>query len=584
VGFIARDDFDAISDVAFFEITADGWTSASVKVSEMDNDRLAIVSDSATINVSENGRSLHGIKLASKPASTVVVESELGPGDPDILILSGQTLFFTPENWAEPQFVDIAAVDDIDSAAGQRLLISSAAGWMHNEVIVRELDDERRIEVVTETGQSLVNRQIGVMEGNASRYGLVLSSVPIDPVTVRVNLDSVTTDPNIQFVGPTSFTFTAANWNVPQLFSVAAVDDLDGENGTAMLQAVAQDWVPATAQVCEVDNDRRIIVSSTQISVNETGVRSVVVQLGGRPASDVVITAAIRGDDGDIVIATGNQLIFNSSNWQIPQQIVLAAHEDLDAVDGADRLIVSALGWTGADVQVLEIDLHRNIRVTNPVLELTEGDFGPISSADFGVLLGGRPDGVVEATITKIQGSSAISIPDEFSHLQFNVSDWIVAKSVFQLLGDYDRSGAVDTADYNLWRDQLGKQVTPGSGADGNSNGSIDTVDYQVWRAHFGMSFAPKDEDAQDETAEFAATSPGWGSASFIVHIRDIDRVIQISADPVNVEEGSTVTIQARLGGRPDSAVAVNVELSGDEDIQIVSGATLFFSESNWNS
>lgn len=55
------------------------------------------------------------------------------------------------------------------------------------------------------------------------------------------------------------------------------------------------------------------------------------------------------------------------------------------------------------------------------------------------------------------------------------------------LLGDYNDSGVVDSADYVLWRNTLG-QSGAGLAADGNNSGTIDSGDYDVWRAHVGQS------------------------------------------------------------------------------------------------
>lgn len=46
--------------------------------------------------------------------------------------------------------------------------------------------------------------------------------------------------------------------------------------------------------------------------------------------------------------------------------------------------------------------------------------------------------------------------------------------------GDYDRNGAVDAADYGVWRDAYGS--TELLDADGNGDGVVDAADYVVWR------------------------------------------------------------------------------------------------------
>lgn len=48
------------------------------------------------------------------------------------------------------------------------------------------------------------------------------------------------------------------------------------------------------------------------------------------------------------------------------------------------------------------------------------------------------------------------------------------------LPGDYDRSGAIDEADYLLWQAQFA--ASGGPLADGNGDGTVDVADYTVWR------------------------------------------------------------------------------------------------------
>jgi hypothetical protein len=51
-------------------------------------------------------------------------------------------------------------------------------------------------------------------------------------------------------------------------------------------------------------------------------------------------------------------------------------------------------------------------------------------------------------------------------------------------VGDYNLDGAVDSADYTVWRDTLGS--TTDLRADGDGNGVVEEADFQLWRAHFG--------------------------------------------------------------------------------------------------
>lgn len=57
-----------------------------------------------------------------------------------------------------------------------------------------------------------------------------------------------------------------------------------------------------------------------------------------------------------------------------------------------------------------------------------------------------------------------------------------------ELAGDYNNSGAVDLADYTVWRNHLGG--TENLAADGDHNGTVDQGDYLVWKTNFGATSA----------------------------------------------------------------------------------------------
>jgi hypothetical protein len=57
--------------------------------------------------------------------------------------------------------------------------------------------------------------------------------------------------------------------------------------------------------------------------------------------------------------------------------------------------------------------------------------------------------------------------------------------------GDFNRDGAVDAADYVVWRSTYGETVAAGSFADGDGSGQVDEADLAVFRNNFGRgSFA----------------------------------------------------------------------------------------------
>ena len=71
--------------------------------------------------------------------------------------------------------------------------------------------------------------------------------------------------------------------------------------------------------------------------------------------------------------------------------------------------------------------------------------------------------------------------------------------------GDYDASGFVDHADYELWKSQFGGTVLS---ADGNSDGVVNLADYTVWRDNLGAGTPPPGALRAGSTAVPEPSSP----------------------------------------------------------------------------
>ena len=55
--------------------------------------------------------------------------------------------------------------------------------------------------------------------------------------------------------------------------------------------------------------------------------------------------------------------------------------------------------------------------------------------------------------------------------------------------GDYNSNNVVDAADYTVWRDALGKNITLPHEDPNSTPGSVTIDDYNYWKAHFGATF-----------------------------------------------------------------------------------------------
>jgi murein DD-endopeptidase MepM/ murein hydrolase activator NlpD len=74
--------------------------------------------------------------------------------------------------------------------------------------------------------------------------------------------------------------------------------------------------------------------------------------------------------------------------------------------------------------------------------------------------------------------------------IDFRLNGATLVSESFDVLptGDYNRDGAVDAADYIVWRKTLGQSVSAYAGADGDGDRRITQADYLLWRANLGVS------------------------------------------------------------------------------------------------
>jgi CSLREA domain-containing protein len=75
------------------------------------------------------------------------------------------------------------------------------------------------------------------------------------------------------------------------------------------------------------------------------------------------------------------------------------------------------------------------------------------------------------------------------------------------LPGDFNFDGAVDTADYAIWRKT--RHSTIDLRADGNADGVVDEQDLVVWRSNFGKSFETSATDAGRDSVAMDSLKPG---------------------------------------------------------------------------
>lgn len=184
---------------------------------------------SAGVTITESSGSTTATESGVTDTYTVVLDS-LPTGNVDIALSSTSgvtttpaTLTFTTGNWNIPQTVTVTAVDD-SIAQGTHTATTthtaSSADVNYNGISVASV-------VTTVTDNDTAGITVGALSGNTNEqaatgtFTVVLTSQPTADVTIGVTSD----DTSEGTVSPSSLTFTALNWNVPQTVTVTGVDD-----------------------------------------------------------------------------------------------------------------------------------------------------------------------------------------------------------------------------------------------------------------------------------------------------------------------------------------------------------------------
>jgi hypothetical protein len=279
---------------------------------------------------------------------------------------------------------------------------------------------------------------------------------------------------------------------------------------------------------------------------NRSGTGTVIVSGGG--------LALTGSGNADLYIGRGNNWPLNSgvggpTSLRIvgDESIVAVARDfvmNLRGVAESSTLIAEITGPTHTPILVRG---NANIASGDFRVELT--DYAPVLGDSWTILTAGADlfaavnsiddlvnaqgpldlngDGQLDANdvLTHVTNGAAGALVGQFSQFDTSMAslsaglDWAldyvgnsVVLSVVEaalLDGDYNADGIVDAADYTVWRDNLGAQVSlPGEAA---TPGEVTVEDYQVWRGNFGASLggaaASLSVAAVPEPATFAGLS-----------------------------------------------------------------------------
>ena len=526
----AAEDADAADDTANLRHRPSGgdYSAGEAKdfmVTVTDDDTAGLMLSATTLGVDEGGQNTYTVKLQTQPTTTVTVT--VSSDDTDAATVSGPTLRFTASNWDTEQTVTVRGVNDGDSTDETVTVTNTASGGEYagvtETVRVTVDDDDTRGITITPAART-------IREGATGTYDVKLNTAPTADVTVAISSDN----PDVT-VNKSSLTFTTVNYATNQRVTVTAGQDADAADGTANLthRPSGGDYSAGEAKdfmVTVTDDDTAgLVLSATTLGVDEAGQNTYTVKLQTQPTTTVTVT--VSSDDTGAATATvsGSTLIFTASNWETEQTVTVEGVDDGDSANETVTVTNTASGgeYEGVTASVrVTVDDDDKPGITFTPASLTVGEAGV---GRYGVRLNAAPT----ADVTVAISSSNPDVTVNKSSLTFTTVNYATNQRV--------------------------------------------TV------------AAAEDADAADDTANLTHRPSGGGYGSgqnkdLIVTVTDYDTArLELSVWFLDVDEGGQNTYTVKLQTQPTTTVTVTVS-SDDTDAATVSGSTLRFTPSNWDT
>ncbi|WP_169974595.1 FG-GAP repeat domain-containing protein [Tautonia rosea] len=429
----------AISDDELY----DGRIVADVLVRNLSSSATnVIVEQAANLETIETGDPAEfTVRLTRRPTADVTIN--LTSSNPDEGEPSQSILTFNTANWATPRTITVLGKPDQQLDGDTAFTISgtiSSNDRMFNDwpfpivsIVNRDVD----------TAEVLVTGTSGLTTteaGDTASFSVRLSSRP----TANVTVDFTSSDPSEGELLQPSFTFTPANWYVPQTVTVQGLPDDGTDDGDVpyIITGVAtSDDVNfngremAAVSVVNEDNDTTAILASPTSNLSTTeagGTRTLNIRLGARPTAPVTVDFTSSNTSEGVLLQSS--LTFTPANWSIPQSItVQGVDDDVDdfnivyQINGVarsddpnfDGLVMQPVSIANLNDDTAGVTLSQSSLSINRVP-------GPNHSRTFSVVLDSQPIGNVTFDIAS--GNPSMAEVDVNS-ITFTPANWNVPQT-----------------------------------------------------------------------------------------------------------------------------------------------------------
>jgi hypothetical protein len=420
-----------------------GLNPSDVAGTNADNETFGYTFTPNFLVVEEGGTTTFTLRLNLAPNAPVRVP--ISSSDTTEVRVNTSALIFTPTNFATPQTVTLTGVDDNlrDGDQPFNLVIGNAIssdpnynGKFGTTVPGTCIDTD-----VPGVSVNAVSPLTTTEAGGTATFTVALQTAPQGTNTVTINVFS--SDTTEGTVNPTTLTFDANNFDIPQTVTVTGVDDgiRDGDQAYRIVLRIAStsdpDYVGLSVPSIEARNldngGSGITISPAEgLTTDEAGATaSFNVQLINQPTSNVTVTlrssdltegVLLQGDaTSQPVTNNALTLTFTAANFNTPQTVTVRGVDDFLVDGNIGYSITSRLSsadpnfnLVGASALLVNVDNDTpgiNVTPTSGFV-LAEGS----GRGTFTVVLTTQPTGPV---IVRMKSSDTTEAVVNFSSITF---------------------------------------------------------------------------------------------------------------------------------------------------------------------
>jgi hypothetical protein len=367
--------------------------------------------------------------------------------------VSPTAIFFTSEDWDEPQTVTVTGIDDqaMDGDVEYAVNFSVQSndtnynGIAVNSVAVTNQDNDLSLPAVGVT----VSPTAGLITSEAmtsTPVSVVLDSQPSDTVTITL----ISSDTGEGVVAPASLQFDSGNWNTPQAVTITGVDDqeIDGDiaytigfsvqSNDANYNGITVTSVSLTNQDNDVAQpEAGVIVSPTAglLTSEDMTTTAISIVLNSQPTDAVSIAAS--SSDATEGTLTPASIQFDATNWDAPQTITVTGVDDqevdgdmaftvgfsVQSIDaGYDGIAVTSVSVTNQDNDAIQTTPGVTVSPTAGLITAEDA-----TTADISIVLDAQPTDIVSIAMTSSDTTEGAVSP---ASIQFDATNWDVSQTI----------------------------------------------------------------------------------------------------------------------------------------------------------